>query len=57
MPDSIRYRTEHATQCPMCLHDEAGIPWGEKWFLCDMGCYCVALVATGEVFVKEPDDN
>lgn len=53
MPSEIRYRYGGGTscQCPICLDDAAGNPWA-GWFLCDINGCCVALVDTGEVFVR-----
>lgn len=52
MPDDVRYRYDIArTQCPLCLEPAAGTPWG-GWFSCDFKGCCVALVDTGEVFVR-----
>jgi hypothetical protein len=53
MPNEIRYRYGGAAscQCPICLDDAAGNAWG-GWFSCDIKGCCIALVDTGEVFVR-----
>ncbi len=53
MPDDVRYiyAPGSRTRCPVCLEDAAGNPWG-GWFVCDYRGCCVALVDTGEVFVR-----
>ena len=52
-PDNVRYDYQNAaTRCPICKRDGAGPPWA-GWFACEWSDCCVALVNTGEVFVKE----
>ena len=53
MPDEIRYRYGEGTmcRCPMCFDDAAGTPW-QGWFWCELKDCCIALVDTGEVFVR-----
>jgi hypothetical protein len=53
MPDEMRYRygAGENTTCPLCLREAAGVPWG-GWFTCDYKGCCVALVDTGEVFIR-----
>lgn len=53
LPDHVRYEyvAGKRTTCPVCKDDAAGIPWG-GWFSCDFKGCCVALVNTGEVFVR-----
>ena len=53
MQDDIRYIYVPGTRtrCPICLDDAAGVPWS-GWFTCDSRGCCVALVETGEVFVR-----
>ena len=53
MPDKIRYSyAEAKTRCPVCRDEAGGVPWA-GWFSCDSRGCCVALVDTGEVFVRE----
>ena len=40
---------EDPSRCPVC--NGLGFPWG-GWFSCD-DCSAVALVKTGETFIKE----
>ena len=51
--DDVRYDYRNAkTRCPICQCDGAGMPWG-GWFSCELSDCCDALVATGEVFVRD----
>ena len=51
--DACRYEYGKGknTECPNCGHRAGGVPWG-GWFLCDAQCGALALIDTGQVFVK-----